>query len=165
MNQTGNPRTNLTVNPVILQHLVFFLYWVIKRTRITKVNKLKKEQRVIINPDLLPWRITGPYSDGWLSPSAFFFSPPLLTENNVFETRVGKMREQKLKFHYLLRSALGAQLVSAPCGPEIFTASAYLSFIVALLFPARDAFTCSLPLAFWDTVDNYNLYTFPRFSS
>lgn len=45
MNQTGNPRTNLTVNPVILQHLVFFLYWVIKRTRITKVNKLKKRTK------------------------------------------------------------------------------------------------------------------------
>lgn len=90
----------------------------------------------------------------------FLLFTPLPNETNVFETRVGKTRrrEQKLKFHYLLRSALGAQLVSAPCGPEIFTASASPCFIVAFLFPARDAFTCSLPLAFWDTVDNYNLY-------
>lgn len=47
------------------------------------------------------------------------------------------MRGHELKFHYLLRSALGAQLVSAPCGPDIFTASASPSFIVEFLFMMR----------------------------
>lgn len=59
-------------------------------------------------------------------------------------------QEQKLKFHYLLHLSLGMQLVSALCGPGIFTALASPFFIVVFLLshlPDCDAITCSLPLA------------------
>lgn len=61
-----------------------------------------------------------------------------------------RWQEQKLKFHYLLRLSLGTQLVSALCGPGIFTALASPLFIVVFLSSrgaACDAITCSLPLA------------------
>lgn len=74
--------------------------------------------------------------------------------------RKREWREQKLKFHYLLRPSLGTQLVSAVCGPEIFTALASPSFIVVFLSSHPediDAITCSLPLA----VDNYSISNGP----
>lgn len=75
---------------------------------------------------------------------------------NFFETfirtrtRKTQRQEQKLKFHYLRRSSLGTQLVSALCGPGIFTALASPPFIVGFLSSRLadcGAITCSLPPA------------------
>lgn len=76
-------------------------------------------------------------------------------------------QEQKLKFHYLLRSSLGTQLVSALCGPEIFTALPSPPFIVVFLSSRLadcDVITCSLPLAVWDTADNYTISEGPTWT-
>lgn len=95
-------------------------------------------------------------------PVSFF----LMAAVNFSETfiwtwmRKTQWQEQKLKFHYLLRSSLGTQLVSALCGPGIFTALASPFFIVVFLSSCLadcDAITCSLPLAVWDTADNYTI--------
>lgn len=99
-------------------------------------------------------------------PLVFF----LMAEVNSFETfiwtwmRKTQWQEQKLKFHYLLCPSLGTQLVSALCGPGIFTALASPSFIVVFLsshLADSDVITCSLPLAVWDTVDNYTISESP----
>lgn len=60
---------------------------------------------------------------------------------------------------------MGTQLVSALCGPGIFTALASPLFIVVFLSSRLadcDVITCSLPLAVWDTADNYNISVGPK---
>ena len=90
--------------------------------------------------------------------SKFLWNIHLNTNEEKKQKRNG--REQKLKFHYLLRSSLGTQLVSALCGPGIFTALASPLFIVGFLSSRLAdcaAITCSLPPAVWDSVHNYNI--------
>jgi len=75
--------------------------------------------------------------------------------------RKAQWQEQKLKFHYLLRPSLETQLVSALCGPGIFTALASPFFIVVFLsyrLAVCDAITCSLPPVAGDTDDNYTIF-------
>lgn len=94
------------------------------------------------------------------------FSIFLMATVNFFETfiwtrmRKKQWQELKLKFHYLLCSSLGTQLVSALCGPGIFTALASPPFIVLFLSSRLadcDVIACSLPLAVWDAADNYTV--------
>lgn len=107
MNQTGNPMTHFTANPVNFQNKTSCIpfYTCNKKNKNHKSELInKKEQSVIIvNPDLLPWFRRLPLSLLGLLSS---FHPPLLTETNVFETWVGGNATARAEIKISLFTAL-----------------------------------------------------------